>query len=224
MEIENGEKNMTIEELSEKLKEIYDVAINETIKQPEILKKYKMNTIALHDLLDVEEEFFQVENLKEIVEELKTEQKIIRTGAKVGIGNALLGYIKRSMNIETKLKKDTEKDYYKRFYKGAQQVFKRVVNGEKIEDISKELNLKFEDTEEILYIYSELIRRLQAYYKRSCHKEQTMEAYQKRYFFDEEVCDYIEKQNKSTYVEKAVKLYLIRKGIILPEVEGGEHE
>ena len=223
MEIENEEKKMTIDKLSDILKEIYNIAKNRELTYIEIKEEYGISIYAISDLLDLDVKQLEVENLQNTIEVIKTSKNITSAGAKLNMGNRLVGFIKNSMSIDTDRKKHYSKEYYEEFYKCAQQIFKKISNGERIEDVSTQLGLKLDDTEELLFRYSELLNRLQARYRRSCDKNKILESYKIKYFFDDDISNYIKEGTQSAYVNRAIRLFLIEKGII-ENIEGGEHE
>ncbi len=223
MEIENEEKKMTIDKLSDTLKEIYNIAKNRELTYIEIKEEYGISIYAISDLLDLDVKQLEVENLQNTIEVIKTSKNITSAGAKLNMGNRLVGFIKNSMSIDTDRKKHYSKEYYEEFYKCAQQIFKKISNGERIEDVSTQLGLKLDDTEELLFRYSELLNRLQARYRRSCDKNKILESYKIKYFFDDDISNYIKEGTQSAYVNRAIRLFLIEKGII-ENIEGGEHE
>lgn len=223
MKIENEEKKMTIDKLSDTLKEIYNIAKNRELTYIEIKEEYGISIYAISDLLDLDVKQLEVENLQNTIEVIKTSKNITSAGAKLNMGNRLVGFIKNSMSIDTDRKKHYSKEYYEEFYKCAQQIFKKISNGERIEDVSTQLGLKLDDTEELLFRYSELLNRLQARYRRSCDKNKILESYKIKYFFDDDISNYIKEGTQSAYVNRAIRLFLIEKGII-ENIEGGEHE
>lgn len=213
-------KVKTIDELSNVLKEIYDLAKNEKMTRKDIKQKYNISIPALANLVDIDRDRLEPEGLKTIVETLKKTNAVNKTGAELAIGNDILSFIKRNIGLEYD-KKIHENEHYERFYKETQKIWIEVAKGRKLEDVSKMSKMKIEDTEEIFCRYSDLINLLQKRYKKSRTKSMTLENYQRKYFLDEYIIDYIKCGQKNEFIENTLNPIIDRKCGFL---KGGEHE
>lgn len=146
------------EEVKEKVCSIYRKVKERKIKYSELSKEYEINEYALVDLSQMDMKKFknfidEIPYIKKSIQEGKTCHKI---ASKIDCGSAIVGYISRQMNCQSK---------GKNLIKIAETLWKENQKGENIKNIANKYDMNIEYVEELIASFNIFINHKKEYYR-----------------------------------------------------------